>query len=381
MPARRRPLLIPTPDGLYLPDAGVHVDPWNPVDRAILTHGHADHARPGTRHVLAAASGVGILKRRLGSRTRIEGVQFGTPISLGSARISLHPAGHILGSAQIRVEVRGEVWVITGDCKRAPDPTAEPFEPIRSDTLVCECTFGLPIYRWPDPDQVSDAILDWWLESASRGQTAVLGGYALGKAQRLLRGVADAADRRGISLPGPLWVHGAVDALLEPYREAGISLPPSSRPPDLRVARGGRSGATRAGEYEAGEYEAGGSAQPRAREAGALVLAPPSALQTPWIRRFGPVSTALASGWMQLRGTRRRRGLDRGFVLSDHLDWPGLLETVAESGAERLYLTHGTTGPAVRFFREKGLDAHTLETQFEGEGGADEASDFDEGTP
>lgn len=348
MPRPRDPILIRTPDGLFLPAADVHVDPWNPVDRAILTHAHADHARPGTRHVLAAASGVGILQTRLGTGSTVEGIAFGTPKMIGSARISLHPAGHILGSAQIRVEVAGEVWIITGDCKRQPDPTAEPFEPLRAHTLVCECTFGLPIYRWPDPDRVFDEILGWWTSTAAAGRTALLGGYALGKAQRLLAGVADAADRSGRPLPGPLLVHGAVDTLLGPYAEAGIRLPPTTRA-TIEAAK--------------------------AHRGTALVVAPPSALGSSWVRRFGTVSTAFASGWMQIRGTRRRRGLDRGFVLSDHLDWSALLDTVAESGAERVLLTHGTTGPAVRYFQELGLDADALETRFSGEGGADESAD------
>jgi putative mRNA 3-end processing factor len=332
------PLLTLTDAGLYIPEAGVHIDPWRPVDRAVITHGHADHARPGSRHLLTARSGVGILRKRLGEKPAIEGIPFGEVRTIGGARISLHPAGHILGSAQVRVEVGGEVAVVTGDYKRQPDPTAEPFEPVRCHTLVSECTFGLPIYRWPDPTEVFREIVAWWRESAAAGRTALLLGYALGKAQRLLAGVAAEGEAAG-PLPGPLLVHGAVAELLPAYRAEGIALPEVDRVTEVTA---------------------------RLHRGHALVVAPPSAQETPWVRKLGPVSVGFASGWMRVRGMRRRRG-GRGFVLSDHVDWEGLLQTVRETGAERVGLTHGTTEPAVRWLREAGWDAFSLSTRFQGE--------------
>lgn len=331
------PIVTLTDAGLYLPAADLHIDPWKGVDRALVTHGHADHARRGSHHYLAAAPGVGILRKRLGADASIQRLPFGEPLRMGGARVSLHPAGHILGSAQVRVEVRGEVWVITGDYKRHPDPTAEPFETVPCHTLISECTFGLPVYRWPDPEEVLDEVVAWWRESAARGRTALLLAYALGKAQRLLAGIG--ARVAAGEAPGPLLVHGAVDELLPPYREAGVPLPEVTRvtPQTARAGRGR-----------------------------ALVVAPPSALGTPWVRKLGPVSTAFASGWMRIRGMRRRRAGDRGFILSDHVDWDGLLTTVRETGAERVGLTHGTTGVAVRYLREEGWDAFDLPTRFRG---------------
>jgi putative mRNA 3-end processing factor len=343
------PVVTLSASGLHVPSADLHIDPWGPSERAIITHGHADHARGTARHVLTAESGVGILQVRLGAGASIQGVAFGERIRVGDATISLHPAGHILGSAQVRIESGGEVWVVTGDCKRQPDPAAEAFEVVECHTLISECTFGLPVYRWPDPETVMEEVMAWWEESAAEGRNVLLGAYALGKAQRVLAHLARIGDRAGPGggFPGPILVHGAVERLLPPYLAEGIRLPAVSKAtPEAVKAAAGR----------------------------ALVVAPPSAAGTPWARKLDPLSLGVASGWMKLRGTRRRRGADRGFVLSDHLDWPDLLATVSETGAERVGLTHGTTGPAVRYLQEQGLDAWSLPTRFEGEAeDADEA--------
>ena len=351
MPASpSEPLVILTPSGLYVPSAGVHIDPWGPSDRAVITHGHADHARGTASHMLSAPSSVEILRTRLGASASVEALPFGRRLRVGKATISLHPAGHILGSAQVRVEHRGEVWVVTGDCKRRADPSAEPFEVVRCHTLVSECTFGLPIYRWPDPEEVIREVISWWRSCAEEGRVALLGAYALGKAQRILAHLARLAGNDHNALPGPILVHGAVERLLPAYRAQGVDLPAVARVTPERVR------------------EAAGRA---------LVLAPPGAAATPWARKLEPLSLGVASGWMQIRGTRRRRGADRGFVLSDHLDWADLLATVSESGAQRVGLTHGATGPAVRFFQERGLDAWSLPTRFEGEaeGGVEDRAD------
>ena len=328
----RDDLVRVTDRGLYCPAADLHIDPWGPVERAVVTHAHADHARPGSDRYLAAASGEAILRARLGD-VRLETVAWGERRRLGDVTLSLHPAGHVRGSAQVRLERGGEVWVVTGDYKVHRDPVAEPFELVPCHTLVSECTFGLPVYRWPDPEGVYRAIDDWWRENREAGRTSVLFGYALGKAQHLLAAVDASA--------GPILVHGAVQRMNEAHEAAGVTLP------ETRYAGVDEAKATR------GE---------------ALVIAPPSSGGRPgWMRKFGPTSTAFASGWMQVRGVRRRRAADRGFVLSDHADWPGILEVVRETGAERVGLTHGKTGPMVRYLREEGWDAWSLPTRYEGE--------------
>jgi len=322
---------------LHCEAGGFHIDPWRPVERALVTHGHADHARPGSRRYLTAAPGAGVVRERVGRDAAVEGIPYGERRAVGGVTVSFHPAGHLLGSAQIRVERGGEVWVVTGDYKTAPDRSCEPFEPLRCHTLVTESTFGLPVYRWPAPEDVFAEINAWWQANREAGRTSVLFAYALGKAQRALCGIDPS-----IGLVG---VHGAVDALLPHYRSAGRPIP--------ETARAGRE--TR-----------------DALRGGGLVVAPPSARNTPWIRRFAPYSLASASGWMRIRGTRRRKALDRGFVLSDHADWDGIAATVEASGAERVGATHGYTGPLVRWLREaKGLEAFELATRYAGENAGD----------
>jgi len=326
-------LLQSTAAGLYCPDGDFHIDPWLPVPRAVITHAHSDHLRWGCGSYLVAAPGLAVTRARLEAGVSVQAVPYGEVVRFGGVQLSLHPAGHILGSAQVRVEKRGEVWVVSGDYKREPSPTCAPFEPLRAHTFVTESTFGLPIFRWPAEGAVFDAINVWWRANAAVGRASLLYGYALGKAQRLLAGV-DA----GI---GPIATHGAVERLNELYRGEGIALPDTVSVSTM-PARAGAWG-------------------------GALIVAPPSAHGSPWTRRFGEASTAFASGWMRIRGTRRRRAVDRGFVLSDHADWSGLIETIAETGAERVWVTHGYSAPLARLLGERGLDAMALATQFAGE--------------
>ena len=326
-------LLERTDAGLYCPAGDFHVDPWSPVPRAVVTHGHADHARWGSEAYLTAARGVDVLRIRLGSEARIEGLRWGEARTLGSARVSFHPAGHILGSAQVRIEHRGQVCVVTGDYKRHADPTVTPFEPVRCDALVTESTFGLPVFRWPDPVGEMDELNRWWQRNREEGRTSLVYAYALGKAQRVLAGLDPAI--------GPILVHGAVETLLPAYESAGVLLPPVER-------------AT--------------AETARANKGRAMVVAPPSAAGTPWVRKFGPSRSAFASGWMSIRGFRRRRAGDRGFVLSDHVDWGDLLATVEESGATQVAVTHGYADVVARFLsEERGLDATALPTRFTGE--------------
>jgi putative mRNA 3-end processing factor len=329
-------LLQMTDSGLYCAAGDFYIDPWQPVARAVVTHAHADHAYPGSGRYLAAAPGEHVLRGRLGDTAAITTLSYGETLYVNGVRLSLHPAGHILGSAQVRVESGGEVWVVSGDYKTGYDKTCAPFELQRCHTFISEATFGLPIYRWPAQEDVFGEINAWWRRNQAEGRASVLFAYALGKAQRVLAGV-DAAS-------GPIYVHGAVHTVNSGYIAAGVQLPPSEYVHEFAA----RSGA-------------------KIDWSQALIVAPPSAQGTPWLRRFGDISTAFASGWMRVRGQRRRRSVDRGFVLSDHVDWPSLLEVIAATGAERVLVTHGYVAPVVRWLREKGTDAYGLDTHFAGE--------------
>lgn len=319
--------------GLYCEAGDFYIDPWEPVDRAIITHAHGDHARGGSRHYLCSLEGERVLRTRLGPDAGIESLAYGHSIDFAGVRVSLHPAGHILGSAQIRVEHHGEVWVVSGDYKTDPDSTCTPFELVKCHTFITESTFGLPIYRWTDEREVFDDIGAWWAANRDADRASVLFAYALGKAQRLLAGLAGADV-------GPIYTHGAVERLNRDYRAAGVRLADTQYATEL----------------------------PRGhRFSGSLIVAPPSASGSMWLRRFGEVSTGFASGWMRLRGARRRRTVDRGFVLSDHADWPSLLSAVEGTGAERVWVTHGAREPLVRWLCERGIDARAITSRWEGE--------------
>ena len=290
-------LIQPTGRGLYCAAGDFYIDPWQSVARAVITHAHGDHARPGSAAYLSARCGIPVLQTRLGPEARIEGLDYGEPRVMNGVKVSLHPAGHVLGSSQVRIESgEGEVWVVSGDYKLDPDPTCEPFEAVRCDTFVTESTFGLPIYRWRTPGEVFAEVNAWWRANAAQGRASVLFGYAFGKAQRILASV-DASI-------GPIIVHGAVDVLDRGYRDCGVRLPETRMVMDFEAKK---------------DF------------AGALVVAPPSAQSTPWLKRFGDYSDAFASGWMAIRGARRRRAVDKGFVLSDHADWPSLNRAIAST--------------------------------------------------
>lgn len=325
-------LIVQRPEGLYCPAGDFHIDPWRPVARAVITHGHGDHARVGMGEYHVARAGLPILQWRLGEQ-RYHACEYGETFRIGDASVSLHPAGHVLGSAQVRIEVDGEVWVASGDYKRQPDPTCAPFEVVPCDTFVTEATFGLPIYRWPDTAEVARDIVAWRDECAAEGVAAILYCYALGKAQRLLAELRAFTDE-------PAWLHGALVPGVEVYRNAGIAMLETQ--PVAEAARGSDF-------------------------AGRLVLAPPSAAGSPWMRRFRRAQTGFASGWMLIRGNRRRRNVDRGFVVSDHADWPALLRTVREAGARRVIATHGNTEALVRTLADAGVDAGNFRTDYGGD--------------
>ena len=322
-------LIVARPEGLYCPPGDFYIDPWRQVERAVITHGHGDHARTGHKHYLAAAPGEGILRKRLGADINLLSLQYGESINHHGVNLSLHPAGHVLGSAQVRLEYKGEVWVASGDYKVEDDGTCAPFENVRCHTFITESTFGLPIYKWQPQNAIFADINQWWQSNADNNRTSVLFCYSFGKAQRLLSGLNPNI--------GPILVHGAVEPLNRVYREAGVNLPFTQYVGDMQDTSQIRK---------------------------SIVLAPPSAQGTTWMKRFGDYSDAFASGWMQLRGTRRRRGVDRGFIMSDHADWPGLQSAILATGAERVFVTHGQVHTMVRWLNEQGLDAQGFTTEY-----------------
>jgi len=356
VPFRDDDALTLTDAGLYCPAGGFHIDPWKPVDMAVTTHAHADHVGFGSASFLTSRSGEGLLRARVGDEGgSIETLNFGERRRVGDAVVSLHPAGHVLGSAQVRLEPAGSarfpVTVVTGDYRPNPagerdaqaNPTAEPFECVACEVFISESTFGLPIYRWPSAREAAEELNRWWADNAASGRTTVVFAYALGKAQRVLAMLDPSI--------GPIGMHGSVEKITEAYRAAGVALPEAVHA-NAETAKG--------------------------LKGTGVIVAPGSADNTPWLRRFrgrGGLRTAFVSGWMRVRGKRRWRAADRGFVVSDHADWPGLLGAIRESGAARVGVTHGFTGPLSRYLREElGLDSFVVPTRFEGEGGEDDTA-------
>ena len=326
----KTPLLQFTPKGIYCEQADVYLDPWRPVDKAIISHGHADHSRWGHQKYITHHKNVPIVQHRLGD-VNISGKDWGETFSLNNVKFSLHPAGHIVGSSQIRVEHKGEVWVFTGDDKIEDDGLTTPFELVKCHTFITECTFGLPAFQWRPQQEVFNDINQWWAQNKSEGKTSVLFGYSLGKAQRLLKHLDTSI--------GKIYTHGAVENVTEVLRPL-VDLPPTHL-----ITKD-----TKKDEL-----------------LGNIVVAPPSAHGSTWIRKMVPYVTATASGWMAFRGARRRRAIDKGFVLSDHCDWNGLLQTVEATGAEKIICTHGYTDIFSKYLQELGYDARTEATQYEGE--------------
>jgi putative mRNA 3-end processing factor len=350
-------LLINTPDGLYCPAGDFFIDPWRPRrgHRAIITHAHSDHARLGADSYLCARSGVDVLRARFGAGISVHGLAWEEQVRVGDCLVSLHQAGHVLGSSMVRIEAlpgphasTRSIWVVSGDYKTQRDCSGEVMQPVACDVFITESTFGLPVYRWEPRDVTLAAINEWWADCARQGEACIVYAYALGKAQSVLAGL-DASI-------GDIFVHGAVDKFLPIYRAAGVPLPRCER----ATAEGVRASL--------------------ARGAGVMVVAPPSADNSAWARSLARkgkgLREAFASGWMRVRGPRRRRGVDRGFVLSDHADWDGLLSTIAATGAQRVGVTHGFTGVLTRALAERGIASWELKTRFVGEGEAEAESEI-----
>ncbi|TDS17359.1 ligase-associated DNA damage response exonuclease [Sphingobacterium paludis] len=303
--------------GLYCKQGDFYIDPWKPVHTALITHGHSDHMRWGMSHYICHHHTVPILRLRLGEDNSVQGVAYEEELEINGVKISFHPAGHIIGSAQIRLEYQGEVWLFTGDYKLEPDGVSQPYALVKCDHLITESTFGLPVYHFPSNAAIYADINAWWRSNAAEGINTVLLGYALGKAQNIL---AHADERIG-----PIFLHGAVDnvnnALTEVgYRFAGTRITADTKRDQIR---------------------------------GALIVAPPSAMDTPWLRTLKPYRIAMCSGWMQLRGARRRKGVDRGFPLSDHCDWRQLNQAVIQTAAKHVYVTHGYEHNFSKWVREE----------------------------
>ena len=319
------PLIQETSSGLYCEVGDFYIDPMRRVSKAVVTHAHADHARPGSGKYLAAKEGRRVLRHRLGPSAEIEALPYGEQKLINGVTLSFHPAGHILGSAQVRIEYQGEIWVVSGDYKTEPDATCSAFEHVRCHTFITESTFGLPIYQWAAQQETFADINRWWKQCRDEGKPAVLLAYALGKAQRLIAGVDPAI--------GPIYCHPSIQQLNDEYRASGVDLPKTWLPCQAPARRDW---------------------------GGVLVVTPPSTANSTWLRNFGDASIALVSGWMLTRQTRKSQSVEIGFPLSDHADWPGLLQAIDESRAEQILVTHGQTDAMVRWLNENGRNARAV---------------------
>ena len=317
-----------TNKGLYCAQGDFYIDPWQAVDKSIITHAHSDHARYGNKSYLCHTLTKPLLQARLGDNV-YQSVEWNEKVYMNGVQVSLHPAGHIIGSSQVRVEYKGEVWVVSGDYKTEDDGISGAFEPVPCNVFITESTFGLPIYDWKPQSLIYDNIKQWVMQNQSEKITSVLFAYSLGKSQRLMQPLFETG--------GAIYVHGAVWNMHQALLSAGIPLPPVERiTPDT----------------------------PADKLKGAIVVAPSSADNSPWMRKFTPYKTAVCSGWMQVRGNVRRYNTDRGFALSDHADWKGLLYAIKATGAAKVYATHGFQSAISRYLNEHGIEAGEVKTEF-----------------
>ena len=327
----KKGLLVHTGLGLYCPKADVYLDPWKPVKKAILSHGHADHARWGSSSYLCTPTAAPVIKYRLGD-INLETLPFGEEKLINGVSFSFHPAGHILGSAQIKVSYKGEIVVFSGDYKTANDGFSEAFEPVKCHTFITESTFGLPVYHWQDQKWVFNEMEEWCKNNRNNHHLSILYGYSLGKAQRILQGLPESV--------GPIFTHSTIEAILNVMRNQGVSLK-NTIPVNEHITR--------------------------ADLLSGVIIAPPAVQNSNWLKKFEPIRNGVVSGWMALRGARRRRNADKGFVLSDHADWEGLNEAISLTGAENIFVTHGYTDILSKWLIDKGLNAYPLQTNFEGD--------------
>jgi putative mRNA 3-end processing factor len=321
-------LLTFTASSIYCPHADIHIDPWKPVERAIITHAHSDHAKWGCKHYLTHKDSESILRMRLGEDISLQTLEYGESFSINGVNFSLHPAGHIIGSAQVRVEQQGEIWVASGDYKLQDDLFCPPFEAVKCHTFITESTFGLPIYKWKPQQDIMDEIKTWVLQNKLLGKNSILMGYALGKMQRLIKNLQPFEQ--------PVFAHGAIFNVNEKLRAAGFDLP----------------------------YIPHAWTAEKSDLQGALIFATGSVLNTPWLKRFEPYSTGYCSGWMAIRGAKNRKSIDRGFILSDHADWNELNTAIDATGAEQVYVTHGYTDVFSQWLNERGIASAEVKTMY-----------------
>jgi putative mRNA 3-end processing factor len=322
------PLIEFTDKGLYCRAGDFYIDPWRPVEKAVITHAHSDHARWGNKYYLCHVDTRPILQQRLGPNT-YQDIPWNEPVYMNGVRITLFPAGHIIGSSQVRIENNGEIWVVSGDYKLENDGISGQFEPVKCHSFITESTFGLPIYNWKPQTEIYTDIQNWIRKNQEASKTSVLIAYSLGKAQRLLPPIAEITNK--------IFVHGAVYNIHMALVNAGWKLPDVQRVTP---------------ETSKEELK------------GAVVIAPSSAEGSPWLRRFAPYEIGICSGWMQVRGNARRKNADAGFALSDHADWNGLLKACKETEAECIYATHGFQSVFTRFLNEQGINAKEVKTEY-----------------
>ena len=317
-----------TKKGIYCIPGKFYLDPWYPVEYAIISHGHADHARWGNKHYLCHNQSKAILQHRIGADISIESLPYNEYKVINGVKVSFHPAGHIIGSAQIRLEYKGYIVVFSGDYKTQPDFITTPFEPVKCNEFITESTFGLPIYKWKSEEELQQELQDWIVQNQQNNRTSVFLGYSLGKAQRIMKLVENVEE---------IYVHSAIHNLNKAIENSGISLPTTK----LLTA-----------DFKKIEIQ------------NKIVILPPALLGSKMIKKIPNAATAICSGWMQIRGNRRWKGVDAGFAVSDHADWDGLLSAVKATEAEKVYVTHGSQAVFSKYLNEIGIEAHELKTEF-----------------
>jgi putative mRNA 3-end processing factor len=339
------PLIEFSSKGLCCPQGGFYIDPWKPVDKALITHAHGDHARFGSKAYLSHHYTKPLLQARLGEGN-YESVEWNEPININGVKVSFHPAGHMIGSSQIRLEYNGEVWVFSGDYKTENDGISGQFEPVQCHTFITESTFGLPIYNWKPQPEIFSQMKNWIWKNKEAGKASIILAYSLGKAQRVLQPLSEVTDI--------IYAHGAVYNMYMALVNAGWNFPPMERI----------------------TFET-----PKEKLKNAVILAPPSAEGSTWMKRFQPYAVGVCSGWMQVRGNARRKNVDGGFVISDHADWTGLLQAVKATGASKVFVTHGYQAAFSRYLNEIGIESAEVKTEYgeEDEGAVDENANITEG--
>jgi len=317
-----------TKKGIYCIPGKFYLDPWFPVEYAIISHGHADHSRSGNKHYLCQNDSKAIIKHRLGQDISIESLGYNEPKNINGVQVSFFPAGHVIGSAQIRLEYKGYVVVFSGDYKTQPDFISTPYEPVKCHEFITESTFGLPIYKWKKEEELQAELQNWVLQNQQNNRTSVFLGYSLGKAQRIMKLIEGVDD---------IYVHTAINNLNNAISGSGIELPKTTLL----------------------EYDF-----KKADIQNKIVILPPALLRSRMIKKIPNAATAICSGWMHIRGNRRWKGVDAGFSISDHADWDGLLEAVKATGAEKVHVTHGSQAVFSKYLNEIGIEAYELKTEF-----------------